>query len=80
MNILFSFVVAFVLIILGVAIVSATTYQELVEEELDYHMEFIRRHYKWRTRNPVAAMLGGLILVVGLMLFAWTFIDVVFLD
>lgn len=80
MNVLWVFIVSFVLIILGVGIVASAMYQELVEEELDYHLNLITKRYEWRARNPMVAMLGGVILIVGLMLFAWVFIDVVFLD
>jgi hypothetical protein len=80
MNVLYVFVVSFALIILGVGIMASVMYQETIEEPLDYHMGLVRRHYEWRTRAPVVAMLGGVILVVGLTVFAWVFIDVVFLD
>jgi len=80
MNVTLFFIVSFALIILGVGVVASAMYQELVEEEPDYHMGVVRKRYEWRSRNPVVAMLGGVILVAGLMLFAWVFIDVAFLD
>jgi len=80
MNVFWFFVVSFALVILGVGVISTTVYQELVEEKTDYHMGSVMRRYEWRTDNPFVAALGGVILMVGIMLLAWSFIKVTLLD
>jgi len=81
MNIVLTFTISFLLIIVGVGIIASNTYQELVEEEtVDYHMGPITRRYEWRTKNHVLAALGGVLLAIGLVILAYSFIDVIFYD